>query len=424
MDPALAAFQRLFGPEFGHGKSFDLARLRRVLDKLGAPHKRLPPTIHVAGTNGKGSTIAFLGAILDASNLTRHAFVKPHLRELRERFLIAGRPINDAALIETAERVAALGEDLTQFEAQIAAAFLLFSRGPADIAIIETGMGGQDDATNVLVGPLACVITPIARDHEKELGPTLADIAHHKAGIIKPGAPIILARQIDEVRGVIEVEAARVGAPLYRQGAEWDAYASHGRLIVQTQSRALDLPLPSLHGAHQIDNAGLAAAALLIAAPWDIDETAYAKGVSSAQWPGRLQPLTSGALAAPIQAIGGEVWVDGGHNAHAAEALLKWAKSMHAKRAAPLVLILALRARKHWRAFVETLAPAAARIVALQLNQDFAAAADLAQAAGAQAETATTLADAMEKAARPIAGLGAPRVLICGSLELAAAALA
>jgi dihydrofolate synthase/folylpolyglutamate synthase len=284
-------------------------------------------------------------------------------------------------------------------------------------------MGGQGDATNVLVSPLACIITPIARDHEQELGPDLTDISRHKAGIIKPGAPVILARQTNEVRDIIEAEAARIGAPLHRQGNEWDAYSSHGRLIVQTQTRALDLPMPALHGAHQIDNAGLAAATLLIAAPWTITDAAFSAGMTSAQWPGRLQPVTGGAFVAPILGAGGEVWVDGGHNVHAAEVLRRWAQAMNAKRKVPLVLILALRARKDWHAFAQMLAPEASRTIALQLNQDFVSADELAGAAGANSETAATLADAINKAARPITGLGAPRVLICGSLLLAAEAL-
>ena len=419
-DPALAAFNRLFGSEFGHGKAFDHARLHATLNQLGAPQTKLAPVFHIAGTNGKGSTIAFLRAIAEAADLRVHAFTKPHLFALRERFIIGGKEAADEALIDAAKRIAAIDQQLTHFDAQVAAAFLLFSQTPADLTLIETGMGGRDDSTNIIAKPALSIITPIGLDHQDALGATLADIATHKAGILKPGAPAISARQSPEALEVIEREAERLNAPLWRQGIEWDAYANAGRLIVQTEDRALDLPLPTLHGAHQIDNAGLACAAFL-AATFSINDASFARGVSEAEWPARLQPLTKGALAEAIP--NGEIWVDGGHNAHAAEALARALADMHRKRPAQTVLIIGLRARKDAAAFVQALAPQAQQIIALPLSEDHIAPeqlATLARNAGVTASTAPSLEAAIKNAAQ----FPAPRVLICGSLLLAAQALA
>ncbi|MDX2275866.1 MAG: Mur ligase family protein [Hyphomonadaceae bacterium] len=420
-DAALQRFEQLFGPEFGHGKAFDLALLHQALTALGAPHTKLPPVFHIAGTNGKGSTIAFLRAIAEAAGLSVHAFTKPHLHQLNERFLIAGRTASDDALIAAAERVRAHGPQLTQFDAQVAAALLLFSEAPADLVLLETGMGGRDDSTNV-VNPALSILTPIGLDHQDALGPSIADIAAHKAGILKPKTWAITAQQSADVMDVIEAQAQSIGAPLWRQGVEWDAYANSGRLVVQTEQRTLDLPLPSLQGAHQIQNAGLAAASFLSPTPFDIPDEAFAQGIRAARWPGRLQPLSAGALAAPVRALGGEVWVDGGHNAHAAQALAHALAELQRKRAAPVALIIGMRARKDAAAFIAALAPSAQRIIAVPLSEAHIAPeqlAQLAREAGVEASTAPSLAAAMQNAAQ----LPAPRVLICGSLLLAAEAL-
>jgi dihydrofolate synthase/folylpolyglutamate synthase len=420
-DSALATFEALFGPEFGHGKAFDLARLRAALTALGSPQTKLPPVIHVAGTNGKGSTIAFMRVIAEAAGLHVHAFTKPHLFALGERFVIASEVANDAALIAAGERVAAADRALTQFDAQVAAAFLLFSETPADLVLLETGMGGRDDSTNVIEPPALSVITPIALDHQDVLGATLAEIAAHKAGILKPDVPGIIARQTDEAREIIEAEAARVGTPLLRQGMEWDAYFQAGRLIVQTETRLLDLPPPTLHGAHQCENAGLACAALMA---WRaFDDSAFAEGAARARWPARLQALTRGALSAPTRAVGGEVWVDGGHNAHALAALAAWAATQQARRQAPLIVIFAARARKDWAPALKHLATIADCIIATPLREGGVQPAHVvayARSEGARSEPAATLDEALAMAAR----FPAPRVLICGSFLLAAEALA
>ncbi len=421
-DRALERFETLFGPEFGHGKAFDLAPLRAALALLGNPQDKLPRLIHVAGTNGKGSTIAFMRAVAEAANLRVHAFTKPHLFRLNERFLVASQIVSDDALIAAAERIDKIAPSLSQFDAQIGAAFLLFSEAPADITLLETGMGGRDDSTNVVDKPAAIVITPIAFDHQDVLGSRLTDIAAHKGAILKRDAPAIVSRQHDEVREVIEALAVKIGAPLHMQGVDWDAYSALGRLGVQTESEMLDLPAPALAGAHQSDNAGLAVAALLYAdAP--IPDDAFAVGIANARWPARLQPLTRGALSQPIRSKGGEVWVDAGHNPHAAAALAHTLRAMDAKHPAPTIAIVGLRARKDADAFIGALAGAASRIIAVPLTEAHIAPAMLAQMAemmGVKASTAASLGAAMQDAAHS----PAPRVLICGSFLLAAEALA
>ncbi len=419
-DAALSTFERLFGPEFGHGKGFDLAVLRGALAALGDPQANLPPVIHVAGTNGKGSAIAFMREIAEAAGLTVHAFTKPHLFCLAERFLVAGEPVSDAALIEAAERVAHTAPGLTQFDAQAASAFLLFSETPADLVLLETGMGGRDDSTNLIAAPAATVLAPIDLDHQDALGATLAEITAHKAGILKRNTPAIVARQQPEVMELIETQAAGVGAPLFRSGVEWDAFASNGRLVVQTGTRVLDLPLPALVGEHQIDNAGLACAALM---RWrDLPDAAFAKGIAAARWPARLQPLTRGPLSAPIRALGGEVWVDCGHNAHAGAALARALQDMNRRTRRTTVAIIALRARKDAAAFVAALARAVDHIIAVPLAEAYAPAENIVQTSRphtVSASAACSLDTAMQDASR----FAAPRVLICGSFLLAAEAL-
>lgn len=419
-DRGQETFDRLFGPEFGHGKPFDLARLRAALKALGDPQEMLPPVVHVAGTNGKGSTIAFMRAIAEAAGLRVHAFTKPHLFALQERFTVAGDVAEDAALISAAERVAAVSSELTQFDAQVAAGFLLFSETPADLLLLETGMGGRNDSTNVVARPALTLLTPIGLDHQDALGPKLTDIAAHKAGILKPGTPAVAARQTEEARAVIETRAACIRAQLFRQGVEWDAYASQGRLVVQTQSRALDLPSPALYGAHQADNAGLACAALLA---WrELPDVAFAQGVAHARQPARLQPLTRGPFSAPLRALGGEVWVDGAHNAQSASALARALAEMQMRRPGRTVAIVGMRARKDAESFVSALAPAIDRAIAVPLRDahiEPERIVAICERLGMRASPSPSLQAAMRDAAnaRPA------RVLICGSFLLAGEAL-
>jgi dihydrofolate synthase/folylpolyglutamate synthase len=422
-DPVGERFDALFGPEFGHGKPFELKLLQGALEALGSPQDSLPPVIHVAGTNGKGSTIAFISAIVEAAGLKVHAFTKPHLFQLNERFVVSSRFADDRALLEAAEDVARVERRLTQFDAQVAAALLLFREHQAALALIETGMGGRDDSTNVLEKVAASVITPIGLDHQDALGATLAEIAMHKAGILKPSALAIVARQSPEVMAAIEARAEEIGAPLFRCGVEWDAYASQGRLVVQTEARALDLPLPALQGRHQVDNAGLACAALLLSDVIALDDDAFASGVEGAAWPGRLQPLTRGALSAPVRAVGGEVWVDGGHNAHAAQALARVLGDMQRRREAATIAIIGMRARKDADSFIGALAGVADHVIGVPLAEAHVAPAmitAICDALDVASSQAPSLLAAMQNAAQ----FPAPRVLICGSFLLAAEALA
>jgi dihydrofolate synthase / folylpolyglutamate synthase len=354
-------------------------------------------------------------AIAEAGGLRVHAFTKPHLFRLNERFVVANEIVADERLLAAADLIAAISPDITHFDALVAAAFLLFSETPADVVLLETGMGGRDDSTNLIERPALTIITPIGLDHQDALGFTLDEIAEHKAGILKRNAPAFIARQTTEAMAVIEAHAAHVGARLCRCGVEWDAYVSHGKLVVQTETRALDLPLPALAGAHQIENAGLACSALMSMHAFGDD--AFARGIANANLPGRLQAPTRGPLKQ--RARDAELWVDGGHNAHAAAALRYALADMQKKRPARTALIVGMRARKDWRAFVEALAPSADLVFAVPLP-DGADPGALARAAGARARTASDLPNAIDAA---IAG-GAGRVLICGSLSLAAMALA
>jgi dihydrofolate synthase/folylpolyglutamate synthase len=422
IDRVQERFEQLFGPEFGHGKAFNLLRLGEALRQLGAPHERLPPVIHVAGTNGKGSTIAFMRAIAEAAGLKVHAFTKPHLYTLNERFVAAGEMLQDDALIGAAERVAAIDWGLTQFDAQVAAAILLFSQTPADLALVETGMGGRLDSTNIIDAPALSVITPIGFDHQDVLGMTLAQIAAHKAGVIKRGVPAVIARQAPEAREVLEMHAIELGAPMLRQGVEWDSFAHAGRLVVQTETRALDLPLPSLKGAHQIDNAGLACVAMN--ARRQFDDGAFAAGVNWCRLPARLQPLTRGPLSAAVRAVGGEVWVDGAHNPLAAGILVRELEAMNRLRPRFTIALVGMLARKDVEAFVRTLAPAIDCFVGVDRGELRMSESSIGQALDRREDWIVSCENSLSDAVLYAAQYEAPRVLICGSFVLAAEALA
>lgn len=423
-DPGAKRFEQLFGPEFGHGKPFDLKLLRDALEALGSPQLKLPPVIHVAGTNGKGSTIAFMRSLAWAMKKRVHVFLKPHLFELRERFEVAPKlAVEEDVLIATAEEIARVAPALTHFDAQVAAALLMFSRAPADLVLLETGMGGRDDSTNVVPNPIATVITPTGLDHQDALGATLAEIAAHKAGIMKHGVPAIIARQAPEAADVIEAEAERIGAPLFRCGVEWDAFEQSGRLVVQTTDRLMEFQRPSLRGRHQIDNAGLAVAALSAVnmVPDSMDRE-LEWSLQNTFFPGRLSPLRGTKLDKKVDELGGAVWVDVGHNAHAAAALVNYITPMRPHYGA-VIAIVGMRARKDVDAFLSVLGPAVDRIVAAPLSEAHVPPKEIAERArklGLQASAAPSLRYAMKEAAR----FPEPLVLICGSFLLAAEALA
>ncbi len=412
-----------------HPKLIDLSlgRIERLLHDLGDPHLRLPPVVHVAGTNGKGSTVAFVRAIAEAAGLRVHVLTSPHLVRFAERIRLAGALISDARLDEVIGRCEAVnaGREITFFEIATAAAFLAMAEAPADLAVIEVGLGGRFDATNVVL-PAVSVIAPVAQDHAEFLGTDVAAIAREKAGIIKRGVPVVCAHQSAAAAEVVEAEAARMAAPLLMAGLDWDAWAEGGRLLVQEGERLHDLPPPSLPGAHQFGNAGLACVAALALGDDRITSDALARGVASAVWPARLQRLTAGPLAERAAARGADLWLDGGHNPHAARALADFARSLTARDGRPVVLILGALARKDVAGMLEGLRGAVDRVVATGFDMPGAAEPEaLAAAARSAGLTAKARADVAFALDEALAGDGPPpHVVIAGSLYLAGEVLA
>ncbi len=422
IDAALVRLARL------HPKSIDLSlgRLEGLLDRLGRPQDRLPPVIHIAGTNGKGSTAAFLRAICEASGEQVHVYTSPHLVRFNERIRLAGEIVDDARLAAAFARVeAANGEDpITFFEATTAAAFLLFAETPAERLILEVGLGGRFDATNLVPAPQVCVITPVSLDHQGLLGDTVEQIAGEKAGIIKPGVPVVVGPQSDGARAVIAEAARRIGAPARVWGEDFRAYPERDRLVYEEERLLWDLPAPSLPGPHQIVNAGVAAAA---ARACGLDQDAVREGLRTARWPARLQRLISGPLARIAQTGGAELWLDGGHNPAAGEALAASIGQMAGAEDRPLVLISAFGVNKDAGAFLSFFQGLAARVIAVSFEggregmQSAQAVADAARRADIPAQTAAGLAEAVHDA---LEDYDRPRILICGSLYLAGAVLA
>jgi dihydrofolate synthase/folylpolyglutamate synthase len=412
-----------------HPKIIDLSlgRMQDILRKLGHPEQRLPPVIHVAGTNGKGSTVAYLRHIMEAAGLRVHAYTSPHLVKFHERIRIAGELIPEAdlsALLEECEQVNG-GEPITFFEITTAAAFLAFSRAPADYLILEVGLGGRLDATNVIDAPALSVITTIDYDHQQYLGDTLTLIAHEKAGILKRGRPAVVGVQPDEARAEIERVAERVRAPLCIAGQDWQAYEQHGRLVFQDEAGLLDLPLPQLKGSHQIDNAGNAIAAVRLLNDPRIGDAHIATGIKATAWPARMQRLGPGALSALVPAEA-ELWLDGGHNPSAGRVLAQAFSELNDRHSRPLVLVWGMLNTKDVGSFIGCFAGVASRVVAITIpdEENAVKAEALAEAArghGLAAETADSLEAALRQASLTVP---APRILICGSLYLAGRVLA
>ncbi len=388
-------------------------RLMRLLGELGDPHLKLPPVIHVAGTNGKGSVCAFLRAIGEAQGLKVHVFISPHLVRFNERIRIAGELVSDAALeatLEEVERVNA-GQPITVFEVLMASAFLLFSRTEAGLCVLEVGLGGRFDATNVIARPASCAIASISMDHKEMLGPTIEKIAWEKAGIMKPGVPVATGRQRAEVMEVFRAEAALVGAVLSARDVEW-RIAPHGDgLRFEDAAGVVDLPKPSLPGVFQHDNAGIAVAAMR-AAGLGITDSALAAGVGSAQWPARMQRLT-GRLAAGLPA-GWELWLDGGHNPGGGEAL---AEHIAGWGDAPVHVIVGMKKSKDSAEFLRPLLPRASTLWAVCEPHQHSAlpVADIIASSGGVARPGPTV----EAAFAQLPPAPFARVLICGSLYLA-----
>ena len=410
------------------GIDLSLDRVRALLAALSDPQDRLAPVVHVAGTNGKGSTVAYLRAMAEADGLRVHVYTSPHLVNFNERIRLAGSLIDDAllaALLEEVERVNA-GAPITFFEVTTAAAFLAFSRVPADLVVLETGMGGRLDATNLVARPAACALTAISFDHMSYLGDTLTAIAGEKAGILKPGVLAAVAPQAPEAEAAILAQAARVGAPLALAGRDWRAVPQPGGIRYQGLRR-LDLPRPALPGRHQIDNAGVAiAAAERLAAP-RLTDAAIAAGLLRVEWPARLQRLTRGPLAALLPA-GAELWLDGGHNEGAGRVLADWAAEVAAD-GRPLDLVAGMLSTKSPETFLAPLVPHVRRLRAVGIPGEKLALppAPIAAAARAVGIADAAPADDVGAALRALVGLGAGapgRVLICGTLYLAGLVLA
>ena len=414
-----------------HPNKIDLTldRMQRILARLDHPERKLPPVIHVAGTNGKGSTVAYLRAILEAAGLKVHVYTSPYLVRLNECVRLAGTLVGDDALRDAlleCERANG-GEPITEFEMKTAAAFLLFAKVPADVLLLEVGLGGRLDSTNVVETPLACVITPIGIDHIEFLGNTLIQIAGEKAGIIKRGVPVISAEQLPEAQAVIEQRAKQMRSPLHAAGQDWHVSVERGRLVYQDERGLLDLAAPRLFGRHQFDNAGLAIATLRTQTLFRIDNAAYERGVAGAEWPARMQRLTSGKLIdqAPRDA---EVWLDGGHNADGGRVAAAALGDLEERVSRPLVLIVGMMGNKDAKGFLANFAGLTRHIIVVPIPDTENAMspdvlADAVRALGMRVEAAPDVAAALQSLTR-LAYEIPPRILIAGSLYLAGHVLA
>jgi dihydrofolate synthase/folylpolyglutamate synthase len=398
-----------------HPKIIDLTldRVERLLAALGHPERALPPVVHIAGTNGKGSTQAMIRAGLEASGLRVHAYTSPHLARFHERIRLAGALIEEQALLALLDEcITANGPDaITFFEATTCAAMLAFSRVPADYTLLEVGLGGRLDATNVVDSPALTIITPVSVDHQQYLGDTLPLIAAEKAGIIKRGVPCVVGPQAPEGLEVIEARAAKLGAPLHVFGQHWHCFADRGRMVFQDENGLLDLPLPNLPGPHQIQNAGAALMALRLLGQGDVDAA-----VTRAEWPARMQRLRVGPLVEAAPEV--ELWLDGGHNPAGGEAV---ATTLAAMPKRPTHLICGMLNTKDIGGYLRPLAAHADSLTAVSIPGEAAtlpaeATCAAARKEGMQAVEAASVLEALRAIAQRAPDA---RVLICGSLYLA-----
>jgi len=410
-----------------HAKDINLTlrpAYRELLEKLGNPHQKLPPVFHVAGTNGKGSTCAFLRAVLEAAGYKVHVYTSPHLVRFHERIRVAGELIREeelASILEACEKASAPGA-ISYFEAGTAAAFVAFARHPADFTILETGLGGRLDATNVVDKPLATIITRLSYDHREYLGDTLKQIAREKAGIMRAHVPCFTAHQPDlQSLNTLRDAAKDIKAPLYVDGKEWKTERIEDGFRFTDEKRSMDLPLPALMGMHQFQNAGLAIAALSVL-PKLISPDAIAHGLQNVEWPARLQKLGAGALFTRLPE-GWEVWLDGGHNDSAGEVLAAQAKLWQQQDDCPLYLIVGMLATKQPQEFVSPLAPYVAGLHTVPIPDEALSfsADDLATAVRAAGIKNVNPSSGVQEALSKIIKLSSvpTRILICGSLYLA-----
>ena len=415
-----------------HPRRIDLSldRIARLLDRLGRPQDRLPPVIHVAGTNGKGSTVAFLRACLEADGRRVHAYTSPHLVRFNERIRLAapggGALADDATLIDAIREARRANADapITFFEITTAIAFHLFAETPADFCLLEVGLGGRFDATNVVPAPLAAVVASVSHDHADFLGNDLLHIAAEKAGVLKRGRPGIVGPQDEHALKIIQLEAAKVGAALFVNGGDYTAFGEGGRLVYQDEDGLLDLPLPRLPGRHQLDNAGLAVATLRRAGV-GLPTSAVEKGLVAVDWPARMQRLRSGPLV-KLAPAGAEIWLDGGHNPAAGAAIAAAFAELEERDPRPLVLIVGMLTTKDPAGFFRPFAGLARHAMTVPVPDSDA---------GFSPQGLAEIAMAADVPARPFPGVLAalraldeeggekPRILICGSLYLAGGVL-
>lgn len=413
-----------------HPQEIDLTlgRIERLLSRLGNPHRQLPPVFHVAGTNGKGSTCAYLRSCLEASGSRVHAYTSPHLVRFNERIRVSGKLIDDVALIDLLRDVIAMNGDapITFFELTTAAALLAFARTPADACVIEVGLGGRLDATNVLDTPIVTGIAQLGLDHQQFLGPTILDIAAEKAGIAKRGVPMVLSRYPRTVTARIGEVAGVAGAKLIVRGLDWDAGIYEQALHYKDARDKISVPLPRLPGAHQADNAALAIAMLRHQQAIAVPDAALRAGMGWADWPARLQQLDAGPLAARLPA-GSELWLDGGHNPAAARAVADAFRG-HDLAARPFYLVVGMLSTKDAHAFFKSFAGRATALYAVPVEGHRAhepqALAQAARDNGISGEAAASVTTALDAIARGADRQRPPVVLVCGSLYLAGQVLA
>ena len=416
MDHSDAILARVMGL---HPKIIDLSldRMLRLLDELGNPQDQLPPVIHIAGTNGKGSTQAMIRAGLEAAGKRVHAYTSPHLARFHERIRLGGTLIPEDALSAILTEIEGVnaGRPITFFELTTAAAFLAFARSPADYTLLEVGLGGRLDATNVVSAPALTIITPISIDHTQYLGETLPEIAGEKAGILKRRVPVIVSRQPEEALTVIEDRAARLGAPVIACGQQWQVATEGEGMIFQDENGLIDLPRPNLPGPHQIDNAGTAIAALR-AMGFGAPEALAA--VTLAEWPARMQRLKHGPLVDLAHAHGCELWLDGGHNPAGGQAIAATLAGMARK---PTHLVCGMLNTKDVAGYLRPLAQVAQSLTAVSIpgEANTLPAEETRKSAEAVGLSATEAATTTEAVARLAAAHPGARLLICGSLYLA-----
>jgi dihydrofolate synthase/folylpolyglutamate synthase len=396
--------------------------MHRLLAALDHPERRLPPVVHIAGTNGKGSTLALLDAMLQAHGLVTHRYISPHLVRFNERILLSGQPIADADLEAVLLEVEAANEGapITFFEITTAAAMLAFARTPADAVLLETGLGGRLDATNVVPRPRFNLISPISFDHEAYLGRTLTAIAREKCGILRPGVPALVGMQRPPAAVTIRQACARLGAPLLMAGRDFAIETTEGGLCYRDATGELSLPPPILPGAHQVQNAGLAIAAARRLGPLTPTPGAIAAGLTAASWPARLQRLDRGRLLSAVRG-GDEIWIDGGHNPDAGAVVAEFFKSLSPR---PLRVVVGMLATKDVRGYLAPLAPMIDRLLAVRITGTEAALppqvlADCARGLGVRADVA----DDVESALARLADGEPARMAGLGSLYLAGQAL-